>query len=202
MTTFLLVRHGETDAVGKLVAGWMPGWHLNRNGQKQAERLARKLANRPIAAVYTSPLERTVETAEPIAHAHGLTIRPIDDLGEVHAGDWEGKSFAELQHRDDWRRFNAHRGSARPPGGELMLEVQTRMVRQIQSLAGGHPEHTVVVVTHGDPLRSLVAHYLGIPMDLISRFEISPGSLTTLQISPEDSCLLSLNDTDGMQVIS
>src|SRR5437764_14516738 len=109
MTTFLLIRHGETDAVGKSLMGWMPGWHLNNRGKQQTEKLAERLARLPIRAVYTSPLERAVETAELIAVKHGLAPEPVQDLGEVHMGEWEGLSMRELERRQDWKMFNTLR---------------------------------------------------------------------------------------------
>ena len=195
MTTFLLIRHGETDANGKWLAGWTPGLHLNARGRRQAEYLAEVLATPVITAVYTSPLERALETAEPIARRHGLSPRPVQDLGELLFGDWEGMSFVELDGREDWRRFNTCRGNVRPPGGELMMESQVRMARQLECLAKRHPHEQIGLVSHGDPLRSLIAYCLGIPLDLMLRFEISPGSLSVVQSEPWGACVLSLNQT-------
>src|SRR5688572_27882304 len=132
MTTFLLIRHGETDAIGKSLMGWAPGWRLNNRGKAQAEQLALRLSRLPIRAVYTSPLERAVETAEPIASSHGLTPHVVDDFGEMRFGEWEGLTFEELDRREDWRQFNTVRSRMRAPGGEMMIETQTRMVRQIE----------------------------------------------------------------------
>src|SRR5688572_29144837 len=98
MTTFLLVRHGDTGAIGKYLTGWTPGWRLNDQGKQQVRLLAQKLSDFPIKAVYTSPLERAVETAEALAVPHGLAARIRDRLGEFRLGDWEGKSFEELEH--------------------------------------------------------------------------------------------------------
>src|SRR4051812_31958530 len=134
MTTFLLLRHGETDAVGKSIMGWRPGWHLNANGRKQVERLAARLAPLPIRAIYTSPLERAVETAEAVAKPHGIEPRPDPDLGEFHAGEWEGLAIDDLDRQEEWRRFNHFRGGTRAPGGELIIETQARMIRRIQAL--------------------------------------------------------------------
>src|SRR5262249_46036793 len=122
MTTFLLIRHGDTDAVGKVLAGWSPGWHLNHHGQCQGKRLSERLKTMRIGAVYTSPLERAVETAEPIARLHRLDVQKAEELGEMRIGEWEGLPFAELDAREDWRAFNTFRTGVRPPGGELMIE--------------------------------------------------------------------------------
>src|SRR5689334_11122571 len=143
MTTILLIRHGETDANGKLLAGWTPGWHLNARGRQQAERLAELLAKAPLEAVYTSPLERAIETAEPIARSRGLAPLVLDDLGEMRVGEWEGKTFAELDGREEWQRFNRQRSSVRPPGGESMMETQLRMLGQLECLTGRHRDRQI-----------------------------------------------------------
>ena len=195
MTTFLLIRHGETDAIGKSMMGWMPGWHLNANGKQQVAKLAERLARLPIRAVYASPLERAIETAEPIARRHGLAVQPVDDLGEVHMGPWQGLTIAELDQREDFRKFNTYRAGARPPGGEMMIEVQTRIIRELHCLEERHPGETVAVVSHGDPLRSAAAYYLGIPLDLMQRFEIAPASVTAVEVADWGPRVLCLNET-------
>lgn len=183
MTTFLLVRHGETDAVGKSIMGWTPGWHLNPKGRAEVKALAERLRELPVRAVYTSPLERAVETAAEIARPHAIEPQPVQELGEFHAGEWEGKILAELDGRDDWRRFNQFRSGTRAPGGETMMEAQMRMIRQLEGLWSRHRDETAVIVSHGDPLRAVVAYYLGIPLDLMLRFEILTASVSVLQLA-------------------
>jgi probable phosphomutase (TIGR03848 family) len=200
MTTLLLIRHGETDAAGKVLAGWMPGWHLNTVGRMQVQRLAQRLSRRRVRSVYTSPLERTLETAEIIAAELGLTPRIADDLGEMRVGAWEGRLISELDEMDEWRTYNAHRASARPPGGELLAEVQARMVREVDHLREKHPGETVAVVSHGDPLRSLLCHCLGVPLDLISRFEVFPGSVSVVESAAWGPRVLCLNETGALPV--
>src|SRR4051812_39528071 len=194
MTTLLLVRHGETDAVGKILAGWQPGWHLNRKGREQTDRLVQRLSRQPIRAVYSSPLERAIETATPIASSHGVPLEVTDDLGEMRLGEWEGMSFQELEDQPLWRQFNASRASVRAPGGELMIETQSRVLRQVERVAKCRDGQTVAMFSHADPLRALIAHALGIPLDFILRFEISPASVSVMEwgIVPR---LLCLNET-------
>src|SRR4051812_21294913 len=199
MTTFLLMRHGETDAVGKSIMGWRPGWRLNENGRKQAQRLAERLARLPIRAIYTSPLERAVETAEAVGKPHGIEPRPDAELGEFHAGEWEGLAIDDLDRIDEWRRFNQFRGGTRAPGGELMIETQARMIRRVQALAQKHDGETVGIVSHGDPLRAVVAFYMGIPMDMLLRFEISPASVSVVELSEWGARVMCVNQTyDGL----
>jgi broad specificity phosphatase PhoE len=195
MTTFLLVRHGETDAVGKIIAGWQAGWPLNSAGRKQVERLASRMSRFPIKAVYTSPLERTMQTAEAIAGIHGLAPKIREDLGEFRCGAWEGLTFQELDEREDWRRFNTVRSAVRAPGGELMVETQIRMIRELNGIREVHPDETVAVVSHGDPLRSVVAYCLGVPLDFMLRFEISPASLSVVESGDWGFRVLSVNET-------
>jgi len=200
MTTFLLIRHAETDAVGKIIAGSASGWHLNARGRQQADRLALRLASIPIQAIYTSPLERAIETAGPVARNQGVEPRTIDDLGEIRLGAWEGMAIAELDRREDWRRFNTFRGGVRAPGGELMLETQVRMVGQLERLHALHSNGAVAVVSHGDPLRAAIACFLGIPLDLLLRFEIAPASVSVLHFDDWGARVMCLNATEEIPV--
>jgi probable phosphoglycerate mutase len=182
MTTFFLIRHGETDAVGKKLTGWQSGWHLNNTGRAQTELLAEKLARFRMTAIYSSPLERALETAAPIARAQRLTPTVSEEFGEFRFGEWEGASLGELENQPQWKRFNELRSVTPAPGGELMIEVQARIVRQLERLRSRHTDEVVAVVSHGDPLRSALAHYLGIPLDMIARFEVSPASVSVVQL--------------------
>ena len=116
MTTLLLIRHAQTDATGVSISGWQPGHHLNATGEAQAQKLAERLSALPIRSIHTSPLERAVETAKPIAALHKLELHRRNELGELRVGQWEGLTIGDLDQRDDWRRFNIFRSGARPPG--------------------------------------------------------------------------------------
>jgi broad specificity phosphatase PhoE len=201
MTTFLLLRHGETDAVGKSIMGWAPGWHLNANGRRQVEALATRLARAQLRTVYTSPLERAVETAEAVARPHAIEPRRDEEFGEFRMGDWQGIEIAKLDEREDWRRFNTFRAGTRAPHGELMLETQTRMVRRLQALASEHAGETVAIVSHADPLRALIVYYLGMPLDLMFRLEISPASLSVLELSDWNARFLCINSTEEIDYV-
>ncbi len=200
MTTFLLIRHGDTDAVDKVMAGTAPGWHLNERGKQQAEDLALRLANIPIRAIYTSPLERAIETAAPLAKSQGLVPRQVEALGEIRLGRWDGLTIDELAGREDWRRFNSFRSGVRAPGGEMMAETQLRMVQQLDCLRARHARETVAVVSHGDPLRAVLAWYLGIPLDLVQRFEVSPSSVSVLQVHDWGARVMCVNETGDVPV--
>jgi broad specificity phosphatase PhoE len=162
------------------------------------EQLAQRLAPVPIRAVYTSPLARAVETAQPIAARHGLEPEVREELGEFRFGEWEGMTFDALAQDALWQRFNADRSRVRAPGGELMVETQTRLVTQLESLREQHAGDTIAIVSHGDPLRSAVAHYLGIPLDFMLRFEISPASVTVIANAEWGVRVLCLNQTGDL----
>ena len=195
MTRFLLIRHATTDAVGQRFSGRLPGVPLNAAGQAQARQLAARLALLPLHAVYTSPLERATQTADPVAAAHGLT--PLADAAflELDLGEWTNQTFQELHGDPQFHLFNVFRSGTRIPGGELMLEAQARIVAGLQRLAGRHPQQTVAVVSHSDLIKAAVAYYVGMPLDLAQRLEISPASVSVLEIYPETARLLALNST-------
>lgn len=193
MARFLLIRHALNDYVGNALAGWLPGVHLNETGRAQALALARRLAGVPLAAVYASPLDRCVETARAVAEPHGLAVQTRESVGEVRAGDWTGQRFADLREREDWQRYHRCRAGRRIPNGEMMPEVQARMVSTLEELRVWHEDERnadernadplIAVVSHADPIKIALAYYLGIPLDLYGRLEVSPASVSLLEIT-------------------
>jgi probable phosphomutase (TIGR03848 family) len=198
-TTVLLVRHGETDWIGRVVAGRLPDVHLNDAGRAQADRLAARLRSLPIRAIYSSPLDRTRETAAPLAAALGLEVRLCDDAIELGFGEWTSRRFADLSDEAAWQRFNTFRSFARAPRGELMPEVQTRIVRALETIAAAHPGEAVALFSHGDVIRAAVAYFVGAPLDLFQRIEIRPASVSTLRLSPDGVSVMGVNDTGDLQ---
>lgn len=195
MTTFLLIRHGANDTVGKSIAGRRPGIHLNDEGRAQAERLAERLAKVPLAAIYASPLERTWETAQYIARRQGQDVRRCDPILEIEYGEWTGREISHVLDEERWKHYNAFRSGTRIPQGELMLEVQARIVVEMGRLRNLHPDETIALVSHGDLIRSAVAYYVGIPLDLFHRIEISLASVSVLSLKEYGARLIRLNDT-------
>jgi probable phosphomutase (TIGR03848 family) len=197
MTTFLLIRHAACDPVGRKIAGRQPGVHLNEAGKQQAVKLAERLSQLAIAALYSSPLERAIETAQPIAARNRLEILPAPGFNEVDFGSWTGQTIAELESVPEWRRFNQFRSGSRIPGGENMAEVLSRSLGELEQLRKRHaqPGALVAIVSHGDVLRMLVTHALGMPSDFIHRLELSPASVTVLQVEDYGPRLLLLNGT-------
>jgi broad specificity phosphatase PhoE len=197
VTLIWLVRHGMTDAVGRRITGRLPGFSLSQHGRAQVARLAERLGRARLAAVYTSPLERALETARAIASRHELrpVIRPA--LTDVEFGSWSGQSLEELEGVPAWRRFNAFRSGSRPPGGEHISEVQTRMVVELEALRLEHPSDCIAVVSHADPIRAAIGFYLGVTADLQQRLGLDPASLTLLELGSERVTLRLLNDTSA-----
>ncbi len=196
MTRLLLIRHATNDLMENgILAGRMPGVHLNAAGQVQAEALAGRLASVEIAAIYASPLERALETAEIVATPHNLPVAVCEGFNEVHCGHWTGRKIEQLRRRRLWRQIQIAPGPARFPGGESMLEVQERMVAELEHLRAAHPRQTVAIVSHADPIKAAVAFYIGQPLDLFQRLVIGPASLTALELDSAMPRLLCLNDT-------
>jgi probable phosphomutase (TIGR03848 family) len=197
MTTFLLIRHALCDPVGKAIAGRAAGIHLNRVGKEQADRLAVRLEDVAISAVYSSPLERALETAAPFAARKTLPVQVTEGLNEIDFGDWTGRTLAELDRLPEWRAFNSFRSGTRIPGGETMMEVLARATAEVERLQAAHPASTDVValVSHGDVLRGIVCHALGIAPDLLQRIELSPASVSVLVREGAGNRVLLLNST-------
>lgn len=192
-TTLYLVRHGACDGLGRQLNGRASGIRLTREGAAQADSLGAALATLPIAAIYSSPLERARETAERIAVRLVKPVVVESDLDEIDFGDWTGASFEQLDADTAWRRFNSFRCGTPAPSGEAMISVQARMVNAMIRLRCGHPDDSIVVVSHGDPIKAVFAHYLGMPLDLLPRLEVSPGSISALVLAPDFARLLALN---------
>jgi probable phosphoglycerate mutase len=198
LTTFLLLRHAAHDLVENTLAGRMPGVHLSAQGRRQAEALARRLAELPLAAIYSSPLERAVQTAQPLAARLGLPVQICEGFAEIDFGEWTGRRFADLAQEPRWQHWNAFRSGAGLPNGGLMLWVQARAVAALHELCQQHPDLVVAVVSHGDVLKAAIAYYLGVPLDLFQRIEISPASLSILAVQPWGARLVRLNDTGDL----
>ena len=197
MTQIVLVRHAVNDFVktGKL-AGWTPEVHLNEEGVAQAEALGNRLADVPIDRLYASPLERTMETADAIRRHHpDLEIRQHPGIGEVRYGEWEGQAIASLQTRKMWHVIQEYPSRASFPNGETMREVQARAVNAIEELAARHPRELVVVVSHADLIKMILAHFLGMHLDNFQRIIVSPASISSLSLGYGRPYVATVNDT-------
>lgn len=176
--------------IGYRITGRLPGVSINAEGSEQARGL---IHLRP-AVIFSSPLERAVETATPLADRLGLPIHINEAFNEVHFGDWSGLTLQELESVPGWKLFNQFRSSYRLPGGELMLEVQRRVVDEMARIAREHPDRTVAVFSHADVIKSAVSHYIGAPLDLMDRIEIHPASVTRITLYEWGVKIFSVNE--------
>jgi probable phosphomutase (TIGR03848 family) len=196
MPIFLLIRHGETDYNKKMhLAGRLPNVHLTQKGRQQAQLIADKLGAAPIKAIYSSPLERTLETAEPLAKALKMEVIPMPGLLETDCGEWQGQSVKKLRRLKIWKSVQQQPALFHFPGGESIAECQHRMVQVLESLRLNYsPQDLLVCFSHSDPIKQVVAYYLGLPLDNFQRLSIDIASITALQITESGSRLIMLNN--------
>jgi probable phosphomutase (TIGR03848 family) len=195
MPLLLLIRHGENDFTKKhKLAGYTPHVHLNERGQSQAQALADALKDVTIKAIYSSPLERARETAQPIAAARGLEIEVEAGLLETNVGKWQGRSLAALRLQKAWKVVQSAPSRAQFPEGETFYECQARIVTALDSISRKYkPQDIVACVFHADPIKLAVAHYIGLPLDHFQRLSCDTGSLTALYVSESGANLIKLN---------
>jgi probable phosphoglycerate mutase len=197
-TRLVLVRHAVTPQTGPKLSGRLPGIDLSERGVEQAEATAARLAKLPVAAIYASPIERTTQTAQRIAAHHGLDVVALDGVIEADYGDWTGGEIAELAKTDHWRVVQVAPSRARFPNGESIYEMQARTVAALDTIVAQHPHETVVVVSHADPIKSAIAHYAGMHLDLFQRVHVSPASVTVFDFHTYGVMLVKCNDTGGL----
>jgi len=198
----LLVRHGRTPTTGQVLPGRAPGLHLSDEGRAQADAVAARIAaidggGRPVA-VYASPLERTAETAKPIARQLGLRVRTDRGLVECDFGEWTGAQLKDLAKRPEWGAVQRCPSGFRFPGGESFLEMQARITSAIDRLTRLHPGGTVVAVSHADPIKAAVATAAGTHLDLFQRLTVAPCSVSALAYTPGGPHVLTINSTGSL----
>lgn len=194
MTVVYLVRHGVTAHTGKRLSGRLPDIHLNDQGRQQAEAAATFLSEVPFQAIYSSPLERCWETAEIIAARHRrLRVRRSAGFEEVEYGTWSNRTFPSLRRTRLWRTVQMWPSAARFPEGESIREVQTRAVDEMEALRAKHPRRRICCVSHADVIKLVIAHYLGVHVDLYQRIVVEPASISILGVGEYGPRLLALN---------
>ncbi|TCN28447.1 histidine phosphatase family protein [Sinorhizobium americanum] len=194
-TTFLLVRHAAHDKIGNFLAGRTADVPLGPAGREQAERLGARLAGENIGTIYSSPRKRTQETAAAIAAALEIpAVETADALDEVDFGTWSGKTFEVLNTDPHWHQWNSIRSLVRAPGGETMLEVQSRVIALVETLGRQESDGKVVLVSHADVIKALVCHVLGLSADAWPRFEIAPASISTIVAGDWGAKIVALNE--------
>ena len=199
-TVVLLVRHGTTPTTGKMLPGRAGGLHLSEKGRAQAYAAAERIAllGKAPAAVYASPLERTRETAAPIARALGLRVRTAPGLVEVDVGQWTEKPLTRLYRTREWPTVQRWPGGFRFPGGESFAEMSVRAMDAVLGLVADHPGKTIVAVSHADPIKAIVAASAGMPIDLMQRLVVSPCSISAILFTAGGPVVLSVNSTGSL----
>jgi probable phosphomutase (TIGR03848 family) len=203
VTTVILLRHGRSTAnVSGVLAGRSEGVGLDDHGRTQAEKLVDRLAELPLAAVVTSPLQRCRETLAPLLEARGLTPTVEEDLSEVDYGDWTGRKLSELGGEDLWKVVQAHPSAAVFPGGEGLAGMQSRAVaairRQAARIGAEHGERALwVACSHGDVIKAAVADALGLHLDSFQRIVVDPCSVSVISYTPTRPFVVRVNDTGG-----
>lgn len=198
MTTFYLIRHAAPALAEGTLAGHLPGIHLSPQGRQQAVHLAERLLAVPLAAIYSSPLERTLQTAQAIAERLALSVQVCAGFTEIDFGEWSGQRFADLAADPHWQAWNSFRSSALLPNGGSMFAVQARALTALQPLCRQYPDQSVAIVSHSDIIKAVVAHYLGVHLDLFQRMEISPASVSVITVHQWGTQVLRLNDTGSL----
>jgi len=204
MPLLLLIRHGENEFTKKhKLAGHTPDVHLNERGLGQARALADALKDVPIKAIYSSPLERAIETATPVAAVRGLEVQIDPGLIETDYGKWQGRSLASLRLQKIWKVIQGAPSRAKFPEGETFYECQTRIVAALDSIGRNYkPQDMVACVFHADPIKLAVAHYIGLPLDHFQRLSCDTASLTALYVGESGANLIKLNQQPPFDFLS
>jgi broad specificity phosphatase PhoE len=193
LTKLVFIRHATHELLGRRIVGRTPGVRLSADGERQAEALAGRLASSGISALYCSPLERALATARPLADRLDLDLLVADELNEIDFGDWSDRDLGDLDRLGEWQRFNAFRSGTRAPGGESSSEVLSRVLALTERLCSEHGPQTVALVSHGDVIKIAIAHFLGVHLDLFQRIEISPASISVVDVRPYGPLVLLVN---------
>jgi probable phosphoglycerate mutase len=203
-TLVLYVRHGRTPTTGARLPGRAPGLHLSDEGHAQAETVAAAIAGRDgtgqqVAAVYASPMERTRETAAPIARALGLRVRTAPGLNECDFGRWTGRRLKDLMKLKAWATVQRQPSTFRFPSGESFAEMQARITGQVADLVARHPGETIVCVSHADPIKAALAQAVGTPLDLFQRLVVGPCSVSAVLYTTDRPVVLTINTTGDLK---
>lgn len=201
MSTLLLIRHAQSEANAQgVLAGRLPGYPLSDLGREQASGLAERLESVPLKVLYTSPIQRCQETAEQIAAPHGLVPVVEDQLTECDYGEWSGHKLTDLTDKPEWSTVQRVPSEAGFPGGERLKGMSDRAVDTVQRLrravTEAHGQQAVWgLCSHGDVIKSVIAHFTGVHFDLFQRLAISTASVSILTWHGDSPSLRLFNDT-------
>ena len=193
-TTFFLIRHATHALLDHVMVGRTPGIAIDEAGRAQAEQVARRLAREGIELIQSSPQQRSRETVDPLAEQSGLPVVIEPALDEIDLGEWTGCSFDQLATDPRWRAWHEARSTTRAPGGESMSEVQARILSHFDRVRRNYPQGRVAMVSHGDVIKAAILFHLGLPLEACHRFEISPASLSVVEVDNWGARILTLNE--------
>jgi probable phosphomutase (TIGR03848 family) len=201
VTTVILLRHGRTTAnAGGVLAGWTPGVELDESGAIQAKAAGERLAQVPLAAVVSSPLERCRQTADAVAAGRDLDVQVDDRLGEARYGDWTGHTIKELSKDPLWKVVQQHPSAAVFPGpdGEGLAQTQARAVAAVRGWnATLGPDAVWLACSHGDVIKAILADALGLHLDQFQRIVVDPASISVVTYTETRPFVVRVNDTGG-----
>jgi len=199
VATFYLIRHGEVAATPGVLYGRTPGIHLSEYGRHQARTMAQRFHDIPVRAIYSSPLERAIETAEPLSESLSLPVTIHEGFSEVDYGEWSGRVFSELENDPQWLFYKTDRTKAQIPGGENILSLQERFVKSMAQVQREHPLDNIVVVSHQDPIKTAVAYFLGLHLNMFLNFEIGHTSISVIRQDDNSARVLTLNNVGRLK---
>ncbi len=189
-----LIRHGDNPSLSKFLPGTLPGIHLNTDGEKQANRVAECLRHEGLEAIYASPLERTVETAQPLAQAIHLPVIPEPGLMEMDTGSLTGMTFTELKENEFWNKIRLSPELNSFPGGEEFPHAWDRLWQTLELIRQKHATGSrIAIFSHSDCIKMIVSRAIGLPFSSYNRLMIDPASLTILSYHKEKFWLLGMN---------
>ncbi len=193
MANIYLVRHGQTDLLGKVLCGNLPGVHLNKIGKNQAQKTAEYLHSLPISAIYSSPLERATETATFFSHICNVDIKTEEFLREVNFGEFQGKDADFLHSQPIWQSFLNTPEEVVFPEGESVRNAQIRISKGLDEISRHHKEENVVCFAHCEILLLAVCACLNLPVNYMHRLTIHPASVTLVEWTEDEKKLLLMN---------
>ena len=198
MSQVLLIRHAHSQANEKsLLSGQLPGVFLSAYGEEQANALSKRLGDIRVKAIHVSPLERCQQTIAPWLRDFAITtqVATVPDLIEVDYGTWSGKKLRTLSREPLWKTIQTKPSKAVFPAGESMKDMNLRTSKALASLVKATGNGVSILVSHGDVIKSLVTHALGLHLDELQRFVIDPASISILDFSVPKPRLLLMNDS-------
>ncbi|AZI57964.1 MSMEG_4193 family putative phosphomutase [Nakamurella antarctica] len=201
--TVILLRHGRSTAnTAGILAGHTEGVHLDEWGTNQAEKVATRLVDLKVSKIVSSPLERCLETLAPLARLTGLEIEIDADLAEVDYGTWTGRPLKDLASEDLWKVVQQHASAAVFPGGEGLAQVSARAVAAVRRQLKNSPDPgPLVICSHGDVIKAIVADALGLHLDAFQRIHVAPASLSVVTYTATRPIVERVNDSGDLTAL-